>query len=44
LPTSVVVAKEAGSWRWALGQFVFMSGFAYLAALTVFQSGKLLGF
>ena len=44
LPTSVVVAKEAGSWRWALGQFIFMSGFAYLAALAVFQSGKLLGF
>jgi len=43
LPTSVVVAKEAGSWRWALGQFVFMSGFAYLAALAVFQTGKLLG-
>ena len=44
LPTSVVVAKEAGSWRWAVGQFVFMSGFAYLAALLVFQAGKLLGF
>jgi len=44
LPTSVVVAREAGSWRWALGQFIFMSGFAYLAALAVFQSGKLLGF
>jgi ferrous iron transport protein B len=44
LPTSAVVAKEAGSWKWALGQFVFMSGFAYAAALVVFQTGKLLGF
>lgn len=44
LPTSAVVAKEAGSWKWALGQFVFMSGFAYLASLLVFQGGKLLGF
>ena len=44
LPTSVVVAKEAGSWRWALGQFFFMSGFAYAASLIVFQTGKLLGF
>lgn len=44
LPTSVVVAKEAGSWRWALGQFVFMSGFAYLMALIVYQTGNLLGF
>ncbi len=44
LPTSAVVAKEAGSWKWALGQFVFMSGFAYVASLLVFQTGKLLGF
>jgi ferrous iron transport protein B len=44
LPTSAVVAKEAGSWKWALWQFVFMSGFAYVASLLVFQTGKLLGF
>jgi ferrous iron transport protein B len=44
LPTSAVVAKESGSWKWALGQFAFMSGFAYLASLLVFQGGKLLGF
>ena len=44
LPTSAVVARESGSWKWALGQFVFMSGFAYLASLLVFQGGKLLGF
>ncbi len=44
LPTSVVVAKEAGSWKWAVGQFVFMTAFAYLAALTVYQFGRFLGF
>jgi ferrous iron transport protein B len=44
LPTSAVVAREAGSWKWAAGQFVFMSGFAYLASLVVFQAGKLFGF
>jgi len=44
LPTSAVVAREAGSWRWALVQFVFMSGFAYFASLIVFQIGKLLGY
>ena len=44
LPTSAVVAREAGSWKWALGQFVFMSAFAYLAALAVFQIGRLAGF
>ena len=44
LPTSAVVAREAGSWKWAAGQFVFMSAFAYVASLVVFQAGKLLGF
>ena len=44
LPTTAVVAREAGSWKWAIGQFVFMSGFAYVASLVVFQVGRLLGF
>ncbi len=44
LPTSAVVAREAGSWKWAAGQFVFMGGFAYLASLSVYQVGRLLGF
>lgn len=44
LPTSAVVAREAGSWKWALAQFAFMSAFAYLAALAVYQIGGLLGF
>jgi ferrous iron transport protein B len=44
LPTSAVVARESGSVKWAVGQFLFMTGFAYLAALAVFQGGKLLGF
>jgi ferrous iron transport protein B len=44
LPTTAVVARESNSWKWAAGQFVFMTGFAYLAALVVFQGGKLIGF
>nr|WP_246417855.1 ferrous iron transporter B [Haloferula luteola] len=44
LPTSAVVAREAGSWKWAVGQFVFMSAFACLASLGVYQIGLLLGF
>jgi ferrous iron transport protein B len=44
LPTSAVVARETGSWKWALRQFAFMSGFAYIAALIVYQGGKLIGF
>jgi ferrous iron transport protein B len=44
LPTTAVVARESGSWKWALGQFAFMCGFAYIASLLVFQGGKILGF
>ncbi len=44
LPTSAVVARESGSVKWAVGQFFFMSGFAYVASLLVFQAGKLMGF
>jgi ferrous iron transport protein B len=43
LPTSAVVARESGSWKWAAGQFIFMTGFAYVASLVVFQTGKLFG-
>lgn len=44
LPTSAVVARESGSWKWGVGQFAFMSGFAYLASWLVFQTGSLMGF
>ena len=44
LPTSAVVARETNSWNWAIGQFAFMTAFAYFASLAVFQVGKLLGF
>ena len=44
LPTSAVVARESGSWKWATGQFFFMTGFAYAASLIVFQIGKLIGY
>jgi ferrous iron transport protein B len=37
LPTTAVVARESGSWKWAAGQFIFMGGFAWLAALAVYQ-------
>jgi ferrous iron transport protein B len=43
LPTTVVVRRETGSWKWALGQLFGMTLFAYLAALLVYQVGKLLG-
>jgi ferrous iron transport protein B len=44
LPTSAVVARESGSVKWAVGQFVFMTTFAYVASLIVFQAGRLIGF
>lgn len=44
LPTSAVVARESGSWKWAIGQFFFMTFFAYCASLVVFQIGTRLGF
>lgn len=44
LPTSVVVARESGSWKWAVGQFGLMTLTAYGASLLVYQVGSLLGF
>lgn len=42
LPTSAVVAREAGSWKWAAGQFIFMTAFAWFGAFAVFQIASLL--
>lgn len=44
LPTSAVVLRESGSWRWAAGQLVFMSLFAAVMAFLVYRTGLLLGF
>lgn len=44
LPTTAVAAREAGSWKWAAGQFFFMSFFAAFASLAIYQVGTLLGF
>ncbi len=44
LPTSAVVWRESGSWKWAVGQFCFMTSFAYVASLVIYQVGSLLGF
>ena len=44
LTTTVIVRRETGSWKWALSQLAGMTIFAYLAALLVYQTGKLLGY
>jgi ferrous iron transport protein B len=36
MSTLAVVRRETGSWKWALLQFVFMSGLAYLCAWVVY--------
>lgn len=43
LPTTAVVARETKSWKWGIGQFVFMTMFAGVASLVVYQLGKLFG-
>ncbi len=35
--TLAVTKKETNSWKWPLGQLVFMSSFAYIVALIVYQ-------
>ncbi|MCK8140400.1 ferrous iron transport protein B [Flavobacterium sp. I-SCBP12n] len=35
--TLAITKKETNSWKWPLGQLVFMSGFAYLVALLAYQ-------
>ena len=40
LPTSAVVARETGSWKWAVGQFLFMTIFAWVAACIAYQIGS----
>ncbi len=35
--TLAVTKKETNSWKWPLGQLIFMSGFAYIIALIAYQ-------
>ena len=35
--TLAITKKETNSWKWPLGQLIFMSGFAYVVALVAFQ-------
>lgn len=43
LPTLAVTRREAGGWSWALLQFGWMSGLAYVAAFATYQGLGLLG-
>ena len=40
----VVMYRETRTWRWPAFQFAYMTALAYVAALIVYQGGRLLGF
>jgi ferrous iron transport protein B len=44
LPTLVVTRREAGGWRWAAMQLVYMTGLAYVAALATRAGLQTMGF
>ena len=44
MSTLAVVRRETNSWTWPLFMLVYMTGFAYVAALITYQLGKALGY
>lgn len=44
MSTLAVVRRETNSWTWPAFMLVYMTGFAYVAALITYQAGKALGF
>ena len=41
--TVVCIAREAGSWKWALFSMGFNTVFAFLLAMVIYQTGMALG-
>jgi ferrous iron transport protein B len=35
--TLAITRKETNTWKWPIGQLIFMSGFAYIVALLAYQ-------
>ena len=44
IATLAVVKRETNSWRWPAFQFFYMTTFAYVATLVLYQAGRALGF
>ncbi len=44
MSTLAVVRRETRSLRWPAFMFAYMTGFAYLASLVIYQGGRWLGF
>ncbi len=40
MSTLAIVKRETNSWKWPMGQLVFMSAFAYIVALVAYQALK----
>jgi ferrous iron transport protein B len=38
--TTAIIVREAGGWRWGVGQIVYMNGLAWLACFAVYQIGR----
>ena len=43
MATVAATVRESGSWKWALLQWGWLTGLAWMATTTVFQAGKALG-
>jgi ferrous iron transport protein B len=44
MSTLAVVRREAGSWKWPIAMFGWMTAVAYLGALVTFQAARALGY
>ena len=42
--TVVCIARESGSWNWAIFSILYSTTFAFILATAVYQIGRLLGF
>ena len=43
MSTLAIARRETNTWRWPAVMWLYMTGLAYLAALVVYQGGRLLG-
>ena len=44
ISTIAVVKRETNSWRWPLFQTAYMTGFAWIFCLAIYQVGHALGY
>jgi ferrous iron transport protein B len=44
IATLAVVKRETNTWRWPAFQFFYMTAFAYLSTLVLYQAGRALGY